>query len=173
MLGLKGVAEPAKKGITIVNVEFVNPFISSFGHVMKQLGFSEVKNGALSVKGRQISCTGIVLVIGVLGNLKGNIVYVISYEDAKKIASTMMMGMPVDTLDDMAKSSLSELSNMLSANAATNLSSVGVLIDISTPTLLDGEEIGVTMSSDQVLCVQLLADGHVVEVNISFDKTSG
>lgn len=153
-----------------MDVKFVNPFIEAFGHVMGQLGFGKASHGALSVKERQITCSGIILVIGITGDLKGNIVYVIDAENAKKIASTMMMGMPVNELDEMSKSSLSELSNMLSANAATFFSKIGVLIDISTPTLFHGEGIEVTMSSDKVLCIPLLANGIPVEANISFDK---
>lgn len=151
-----------------MNVNHINPFIEAFGLVMGQLGFSETKHGTLSVKERNISCSGIILVVGIIGDLKGNVVYVIDTEDAKKIASVMMMGMPVNELDDLSKSSLSELSNILSANAATQFSKTGALVDISTPTLLHGEDISVTMSSEKVLCVQLLADGIPMEANISF-----
>lgn len=153
-----------------MKVEYINPFIESFSHVMNQIGFTKTENGALSVKDKYISCTGIVLVVGIIGDLKGNVVYVIDPSDAKKIASAMMMGKPINELDEISKSSLSELSNILSANAATHFSKTGVLIDITTPTLFHGEDIIVTMSSEKVLCVQLLADGIPVEVNISFNK---
>ena len=153
-----------------MNVQLINPFIESFKYVMGHIGFSETKIGQLSVKPKQLNCSGVMLIVGVVGDVKGNIVYVIDRENAKKIASAMMMGMPVEELDDMSKSSLSELSNMLSANAATGFSKSGLLIDISTPTFLEGEDIAFTMSSDKVLCVELLADGMSVEVNLAFDK---
>jgi chemotaxis protein CheX len=69
----------------------------------------------------------------------------------------------------MSKSALSELTNMLTANAATALSNIGIPIDISTPTLLHGKNVSVEMSSNQVLCIELLADGIAVEVNIAFE----
>ena len=153
-----------------MNVKYINPFIEAFGHVMGQLGFKEIKNGTLTAKGKHLVCSGIVLVVGIMGDFRGNVVYVIDMEDAKKIASTMMMGKPVDKLDEISRSSLAELSNMLSANAATFFSKMGVLIDISTPTLLQGEDFDVMMCSEKVLCLQLLADGIPVDVNISFDK---
>jgi chemotaxis protein CheX len=43
----------------------------------------------------------------------------INQATAKKIASIMMTGRPVETLDDMAQSAISELANMISANAMT------------------------------------------------------
>ncbi len=60
-----------------------------------------------------------ICIVGIVGDIKGNIVYSIDSEDALKIASTMMMGMEINVLDDMAKSAISELTNMLTANAAT------------------------------------------------------
>lgn len=153
-----------------MDVAHVNPFIDSFMSVMPQLGFADVRKGALSVKGQDLSCSGIIILVGIVGTLKGNVVYRIDEEHAKKIASTMMMGMAVEQLDDMARSALSELSNMLTATAATGFTNQGVTIDISTPTLLSGDNISIKMSSKQVLSIELLAGDVPVEVLISFEK---
>jgi chemotaxis protein CheX len=152
-----------------MDIKHVNPFIESFAIVMPQLGFSNIQKGNLSVKDKELISSGIVIIVGIVGAVKGNIVYTIDVENAKKIASTMMMGMPVDELDEMSKSALAELTNMLTANAATSFSNSGIPIDISTPTLLHGKNMVVDMSSNQVLCIELLADGIAVEVNIAFE----
>jgi chemotaxis protein CheX len=152
-----------------MDVKYVNPFIESFTSVMPQLGFAAVNKGGASVKGQEITCSGVIIIVGFIGTIKGNVVYNIGTEEAKKIASTMMMGMAVAELDDMAKSALSELSNMLTANAATSFASIGENIDISTPTLLSGDSIAVKMSSKQVLCVQLISDGIPVDINIAIE----
>ncbi|SEW14498.1 chemotaxis protein CheX [[Clostridium] fimetarium] len=153
-----------------MDVNHVNPFMESFLNVMPQLGFSKVEKGHLSVKGKDLLSSGVIIIVGIVGAIKGNIVYSIDIENAKKIASTMMMGMPVIELDDIAKSALSELTNMLTANAATRFSVLGIPIDISTPTLLHGNDISLKMSSNQVLCIELLADNIPIEVNIAFDN---
>ncbi|OYO51496.1 chemotaxis protein CheX, partial [Lachnotalea glycerini] len=148
-----------------MDIKYINPFIASFTTVMPQLGFNSIKKGNLSVKGKELISSGVIIVVGIVGAIKGNIVYVLDKEHAKKIASTMMMGMPVEELDEMAKSALSELTNMLTANAATCFSTSGIPIDISTPTLLHGSNVTVEMSSNKVLCVQLLANDIPVEIN--------
>lgn len=153
-----------------MDIRYVNPFIESFTSVMPQLGFNNISKGKLSAKGKELINSGVIIVVGIVGSVKGNVVYVINTESAKKIASTMMMGMPVNELDEMAKSALSELTNMLTANAATFFSQLDIPIDISTPTLLHGENISVEMNSGKVLCVQLLADGIPFDINISFEK---
>ena len=153
-----------------MDVNHVNPFIQSFTTVMPQLGFTNVSKGALSVKGKELVGSGLIIVVGIVGEIKGNVVYSIDAEHAKKIASVMMMGMPVEELDDIAQSAISELTNMLTANTATFFSNIGIIIDISTPTLLRGENITVDMSSSQVLCIELLADSIPVEINIAFEE---
>lgn len=81
----------------------------------------------------------------------------------------MMMGMPVDELNDMAKSALSELSNMLTANSSINFSNEGILLDISVPTLLCGEDIRVNMKKDQVVCVDFDIDGILMKVFVAME----
>ena len=120
-------------------------------------------------KKKNITTSGVLVILGVVGAVRGNVVYMIDIEAAKSIASTMMMGAPVDEFDDMASSAISELTNMLTANAATAFSKNGIIIDISTPSMLQGENISINMSSDTVLCIQLLADDIPIEINIAFE----
>ncbi len=153
-----------------MDVKYINPFVESFTMVMPQLGFENVQLGTMGEKNNEVEVTGIAVILGIVGAMRGNVVYAIDVESAKQIASVMMMGMPVEEFDEMAKSALSELTNMLTANAATAFSNIGIEIDISTPTMLQGNEMGIKMSSNDILCVSLLADGVPVEINVAFEK---
>ncbi len=152
-----------------MDAKYVSPFIQSFNTVMPQLGFNEVKIGNLCAKSKEIICSGVVIVLGFVGSIKGNVVFRLDLDDAKTIASAMMMGMDIEEFDDIAKSALSELANMLTANAATFFSEIGVIIEISTPTMLEGVNMSVKMNSQEILSVELLADGIPFEVNLSFE----
>ena len=151
-----------------MDVKNINPFVESFFSIMPQLGFSEVRKGQLSLKDKDLVCSGVIMIVGIVGGIKGNVAYSLDIESAKQIASKMMMGMPVEEFGEMEKSALSELSNMLTANAVTLFSGIGVLIDISTPTLLQGENIDLKIGSDKILCIQLFADDIPIEINIAF-----
>ncbi|WP_331485718.1 MULTISPECIES: chemotaxis protein CheX [Lacrimispora] len=147
----------------------MNPFIQAFFSVMPQLGFDDIKKEGISLKDDNLISTGVIMTVGIVGEVKGNVVYCLGLEDAKKIASTMMMGMPVEEFDEMAQSAVSELANMLTANAATFFSEIGITVDISTPTLLYGTNVSIKMSSNQVLCVKLSANGIPFEANIAIN----
>lgn len=149
-----------------MDVKHINPVIESFVNIMPQLGLSDVTKEGVSLKGNFIESPGVVIIIGLIGDVKGNIIYGISMEDAKKIASTMMMGMPVDEFNEMAQSAISELVNMLTANVATNFSRDNITVDISTPTLIQGT-FTANASTDKVICVTMNVNGLKIDANIS------
>ena len=152
-----------------MDVAIINSVIASVTDVMPQLGFGSIIIKNQLEKSKKIVASGIVLTLGIVGDKKGNVAYAIDTEGAKQIASIMMMGMPVDELDDMAKSAISELSNMLTANASINLSNEAITVDISPPTMLTGEDIELSMSKEQVMCVEFDIDGIKLEVNVALD----
>lgn len=152
-----------------MDVNNINPFMESFNLVMPQLGFSNIKKGNLSVKDKEITNTGVIMLVGIVGDIKGNVAYSLDMDSAKKVASKMMMDMPIEEFGEMEKSALSELSNMLTASAVTIFSSSEVFVDISTPTLLQGDNVSLKIGSGKILCIQLFADDIPIDINISFD----
>lgn len=153
-----------------MDVKHINPFIESFSTVMPEIGFGSVRVGDLIAKGEELSSSGVIVIVGIVGAVRGNVVYSLSLDAAKQIAETMMMGEPVEEFDENAKSAISELTNMLTAHAATAFSNMEIIIDISTPTMLEGENVSIKMNSGKVICIQLFADDIPIEVNISFES---
>lgn len=149
-----------------MDVKHINPVIESFENIMPQLGLSSVSKEGISLKGNFIESPGVIIIIGLIGDVKGNIIYGMEMNDAKKMASTMMMGMPVEEFNEMAQSAISELVNMLTANVATNFSRDNINVDISTPTLIQGS-FTANASTDKVICVTMNVDGIKIDANIS------
>jgi len=154
-----------------MDVNYINPILSSFANVLPQLGLAKVEKKGISLKSRFIESPGVVIIVGIVGDIKGNVIYGLSVEDAKKIASAMMMGMPVNDFDELAQSAISELTNMLTANVATNFSNDNININISTPTLVHGK-FTANATTDKVVCVTMDVEGMAIEVNISMEKNT-
>ncbi|ACA56262.1 chemotaxis protein CheX [Clostridium botulinum] len=152
-----------------MDAKYINPFIDSFYNVLPQIGFSNVTREDVAIK-NNVESLGILINLGIVGDIKGNIVYNIQGENGKKIASKMMMGLPVEELNEMAQSALSELSNMLTANAGINFSNIGVNVNISTPTLMYGQDIKIKLNTDKILNIKIVADDIPIDVNIAFEK---
>lgn len=150
-----------------MDAKLVNPFIDAFTTVMPQMGFQEPKRTKMSVKEKIAESLGVSVIVGFTKQIRGNVVYNMSEDTAKYIASTMMMGMPVENFDEMAQSAISEMSNMLTVNAATNLTAMGLEVDISTPSLSVGEKFQIKISGEQYLTVEMDLGGHPVELDIA------
>jgi len=155
-----------------MDVNYINPFLEAFVSVMPQLGLMNVEKKGISVKQRYIQSSGVLVIIGLMGDIKGNVIYGMNVKDAKKIASIMMMGMPVETFDEIAQSAISELINMITATVATNFSKANKSVDISTPTLIEGD-FKANTSTDKVICVEMAVEGVRIDVNISLEKNMG
>ena len=150
-----------------MDAKLVNPFIDAFMAVLPQIGFQEPARAAMTVKDKMTQSLGVTIIVGFTKQIRGNVVYNMSEDTAKYIASTMMMGMPVENFDEMAQSAVSEMSNMLTANAATNLAAMGLEVDISTPSLSVGADFQVKISNEKYLTVTMDVSGHPVEIDIA------
>lgn len=150
-----------------MDAKLVNPFIDAFTSVLPMMGFPTPSRKGMGLKSIVVDSLGVTIMVGFTRQLRGNVVYNMSEETAKHIASTMMMGMPVASLDEMAQSAICEMSNMLTATAATNLTALGYDVDISTPSLTVGSDFKVKISTEKYLTVTMDLAGHDVEINIA------
>ena len=77
--------------------------------------------------------------------------------------------MPVEKLDEMSQSAISEASNMLTANAAITLESQGIKVNISPPTLIIGHGVKVRISQVKSLIVEIVTEAGVIEVILGLE----
>lgn len=66
-----------------MDVKYINPFLQSFLNVLPQLGITNIKKSKISLKGKEIESHGVVIIVGVVGDAKGNVVYSTTTECAK------------------------------------------------------------------------------------------
>ena len=153
-----------------MDAKLVNPFIDAFISVMPQIGFPTPKRLKVYLQNKTLDSLGVMVMIGFTKQLRGNVVYNMSEDTAKFIASTMMMGMPIAEFDEMAQSAISEMANMLAANSATNLGSLDLNVDISPPSLTIGKDTKVVISDSQFLTVEMDLGGQMVKIAVAVDR---
>ena len=151
-------------------IQSVQSTLKAFAEILPQIGFQDIAKKGISLEGSTLENPGILINIGVMGPLKGAILIGMSIDNAHQFASKMMMGMPVETLDEMSKSALSELGNMIMGNAATLLSNDGVSIDITPPSLMVGENISLSSGSMRTISIPLMSEGDEITVDVSFKE---
>lgn len=144
-----------------LDVKHINPFLQSSISVIEMTTQTKLAVGKPSVAKLIFPEETFILQVGVTGVLKGQVLLVMSEASAKMMASKMMMGMPVETLDEMACSALGELSNMIMGNTATLFSTQGILMDITPPISLHGKNLSLQIDI-QALKIPMMDNGSEV-----------
>lgn len=151
-----------------MNVDHINPFIQASRTVMKTVADIDVSLGKVYLKTSPYSSETIVVVVGLMGELRGQVIFSMDKPVAFKIASAMMMGMTITELDEMSKSAIAESTNMILGNAATLLYDKGIKIEITPPSLMMGDNIQISTPNMKTLCIPLiLSTGGTIELDIA------
>ncbi|WP_027094034.1 chemotaxis protein CheX [Cohnella thermotolerans] len=141
-----------------MKAEFINPFLESARTVIEQMVQIRPSTGQLAIKDIQFVDHHVWIQIGLTGQMNGNIVFGLSETVALKIISAMMGGFVITEIDEMGKSAISELGNMISGNASTLLYNQGVRVDITPPRIMRSE-FADHVGSGRALAVPLIMDG--------------
>jgi len=150
-----------------MDVNIINPILAAFTEILPQIGFQEVTKKGISVVGSTFDYDGVLINLAVVGSTKGVIMIGMDLDSAKRFASKMMMGMEVTDFDDLAQSAVSEMGNMVCANACTQFCKVGIEgLDISPPTLMISQGGKATLPVPQTIVIQFTVDNININVYV-------
>jgi len=153
-----------------VDINFINPFIKATLTVFDMLGMSGGKFGKPSISDLHFPKSSFLIQIGVTGGMKGQVVLGLTEDRAKFVASTMMMGMPVNELDEMACSALGELGNMIMGNTATIFSTMNITFDITPPLSMQGDRFKLQTESKAIKIPIILNDDEVLGIYVCISE---
>ncbi|UZQ85059.1 chemotaxis protein CheX [Thermoclostridium stercorarium] len=154
-----------------MKVEYINPFIEASQQVFQMVIGVKPSLKKVYLKKSPYNSDSVAVIVGLTGTIRGQVIISLSVETAKIIASTMMGGMPIEVFDDMARSAIAELGNMIIGNTATILSTRGINVEITPPSLLMGDNIVVSQIKMNTICVPLdLGDSRSVDIDVSIEE---
>lgn len=152
--------------MTDMSADFINPFLVAATKILKDMVMIDAKMGKPFVKTSEFTEDSLVIIIGVTGEARGQVMIAFENSVACDVASKMLM-MPVTTLDELGSSAVCELGNMILGNAATIFSTKGISIDITPPTMAQGNMV-FTNNFTKNISVPLIYDNDkIIEVNIA------
>jgi chemotaxis protein CheX len=149
-----------------VNADHINPFLMASTKILKDMCYIDAKVGKPYIKNPAFFDNTLIILIGITGEMRGQVMIAFDHAIACDVASKMIM-MPVTEMDDLAKSAIGELGNMIMGNTATIFSTKGTAIDITPPTVGNGT---MTFSATYAhnICVPLEYDGDKkIEIHIA------
>ncbi|HOK43987.1 MAG TPA: chemotaxis protein CheX [Thermoclostridium caenicola] len=154
-----------------MNVEYINPFIEASQSVLTMMTGNKPALGKVYLKKVPFQSDDIAVIVGLTGRIRGQVVISLSTGTALMVASAMMGGVALAELDEISKSAISELGNMIMGNTATILASRGIGIEITPPSLLVGQNMVITPAHMRTICVPLMLEGEKsIEINVSLEE---
>jgi len=153
----------------MLKAELVNPFLEAAFEVFEtETGF-KLEKGPLSVQKSSLTSQEVSVLIGVTGEIHGQVIYGISSKSAKKIAAEMI-GQTVPLLDDLAQSAISELGNMITGLATVKFGEAYSSLAITPPTLIIGTNVLISTIDIQRLYIVLMSELGDIEVSIALKE---
>jgi chemotaxis protein CheX len=78
-----------------------------------------------------------------------------------------MNGEELQTMDDLAKATISELANMITGQAVTKLHELGFKFDLTPPAIITGDNMEVSNSGVEALIVPVELQAGKIEINVA------
>jgi chemotaxis protein CheX len=149
-----------------MRVEYINPFVESAFNVMQEVLQVDVHRGELYLKSTTMPVMGVAALVGLAGDVEGRVLFDMSKQTALSIASTMN-NEELKTLDDLVKATITELANMITAQAVTKLHDLGFRFDLTPPAIFTGENMEVSNQDVEALIVPIETPQGKVEINVA------
>lgn len=110
------------------------------------------------------------IAVGLTGTLKGQVMISFSEEVSKKIASHVMGGLPIITIDDTTKATLVDMSNTIIGTAVSSLYNFGIALDVTPPVTIWSKEAIYSLTNYAITSIPLISGEEIIELNIVIKK---
>lgn len=154
-----------------MDASYINSFVQGAQRVFASVCQETPALGKIYLKSRPYIASEVSVSVDIFGAFEGEVIFNMKEDTACFIVSRMMVGFPCTTIhDDMAKSAVSELANIISGNVATIFAVKEISVDIRPPQLRINAveaDFPILKRVNKVVCVPLqFQNGCKFEVDV-------
>jgi len=150
----------------MMKAEYVNPFLESASLVFRDMLGTELLRGKTSIKNDGTPTHEIAMILGITGNVTGQIIYSMNKETAFKLVRKLMPGVDDGTVESEYKDVLGEIANMITGNAINIFLTNDKDLDVTVPQVVDTRIQTIRVSKNPTLGLNLYSRFGMLEVNI-------
>ena len=151
-----------------MRIEYINPFVDAANDIISEV-LGTIKKGELYLKETSQPILGVAVLVGIAGDVRGRLLLDMNRDTAIKV-SDYMNGEKTGNFDQMAKSTITELANMIAGLAITKLSNLGFTFHVSPPTILTGDNMEITSTQIEAIIVPMETDFGLIELNVAIKE---
>ena len=149
-----------------MRVEYINPFVEAAYTILDEVLGGGVKRGDLYLKSTSMPVMGVAALVGLAGDVEVRVLFDMSMETAVNVASAMNQE-KLASFDPLAKATITELANMITAQAVTKLHDLGFRFDLTPPALFTGEKMEISDHEVEALIVPMDTQQGKIEINVA------
>ena len=158
------------KGVILLTFEHIDSFVKAAYSVIEMMLNPDVQAGKPFFNDQPLEKYDICILVGVLGDIQGQVICGMSRETATRITSQMLM-QEVTEIDMMGESALCELKNIIVGTASTNLSLSGYQCNITPPLFLTRGNIPYFLQHIQTaLAIPINTPFGQIDINLTLRK---
>jgi len=123
----------------------------------------------ISLKPSLTPMMGVVIIVGLAGQVSGRLIIDMSRATALKVASAMNQE-ELKEFDELAFATLTELANMITGKAVTKLHELGFQFDLTPPALFTGDNIQISDNKIESLVVPIDMPQGKIEIIVGIKE---
>lgn len=150
-----------------LKVEYINPFISNAIEVFEQLAGVQLKKADLKLKSDPKPENEVSIIVGVAGFIEGQVIYSFKKHTADRVAMSMISDPAKQKDDDMLKSAIAELANIITGRATIELSGQDKTLSITPPVVVFGKDYNIELVHLHTIAAYFTSRFGTVEINIA------
>lgn len=153
-----------------MNVKFMNPFVDAVIEVLKAECNINVTRGTLALQKTSMTTDDVTVLISLVGQVQGVVLYGISLPASIKLVSNVM-GQEFTTFDNLAQSGIAELGNVITGRATVKLSEAGYSANISPPALVIGAGVSISTLDFARIVVPLSTEAGLLTIHLALRES--
>lgn len=155
-----------------MNVQFLNPFVEAAFAVLEAEASLKAQRGQISLQRSAATSDDITVLISMVGQVQGVVLYSLSERTAIAIVSKIM-DQPFEEFDELAQSGIGEIGNVITGQAGNRLSQVGYNVNISPPTMIMGKGTLISTLDFERIKVPILTEFGAIQLDIALREKEG
>lgn len=149
-----------------MDIRFMNPFLESAQEVLKAEANLVIEKGTLTLDKSSLTTDELTILVSMVGEVQGVVFYGMSVQTGLNLVSSML-GQPCSEFDDLARSGVAELGNVITGRASIKLSENGITSNISPPTVIEGKGVKISTLDFARVIVPMQTEAGLIVVHLA------
>lgn len=148
------------------DLDVVNAFSKGTVVILKTYFNSKVQKGDIKILKNANTIGGVIVFVGITGDLSGRLMFNMDKQTAFKLASLLNME-EISSVNDIFIATIKEFVNMVAGAAINDLSTKHIDLDMTPPAILMSEQISMLeKDGDQTLMMEYMTEFGTIIMNI-------